>query len=270
MIATRHPMWDLVRIGELLGGLQYVTDESGADDICECIRELQDVLDDLQLEKSAECAEDWSSILLEDLETRLETNPEAEISGWTDDLRDIARDLMSTIRDEANRRSVFVVPEDKFIDVERLIDNPLEVLCSKVSPGFPIPSHAQEDLQEAVECYAIGRPAATIVFSLRATEALLREFHSQITQSVIGDKPGWARLTKVLVSSDIAVKRAVEHRLEQLRQRRNDAMHAGPRDSKRWNDRAARKVMRDFGKVLGAMWREHTKRQAAFLTNDHP
>jgi hypothetical protein len=257
---ARHLLWDLMRVGELLRILQQITNEDRADGVCEYIIELRDSLNDLQLEKSAECAEDWLSIILEDLETRLKVNPKVDVSGWTDDLKDIAKDLMSIIRNEANARSVFVVPKDKYINVERLIDDPLKVLCSDVAPEFDVPLYAQEDLKEAAECYAIGRFGATIIFSLRATEALLRDYYCKVTKGKLPETPFWNNLARDLGSSEFSCEHAVLHRLNLLRERRNEAMHAGPRIVKEWDDRAARKVMRDFGKLLAAMYRDYASR----------
>lgn len=260
MNETRYPMWDLMRVGELLGILQHVTDKDRADEVYECIRELQGVLDDLYLTDSAEWVEDWFAAALEDLEEKLTVDPDVILRGWTEDLRDIAKDLTPIVRDEAYQRSVFVVPKDTHLDVEQLVDEPLAVLCPNATPQFDIPLFAEEDLKEAAECYAIGRSAATIIFALRATEALLREFHTQVTNSSPKSKAYWASLARDLGSSSLSCEYALQRRLDSLRKRRNDAMHPGPRDSKDWNDRAARKVMRDCGKVVVAMWRDHARR----------
>ena len=105
-------------------------------------------------------------------------------------------------------------------------------------------------------------PAASIIFSLRATEALLIEFYRKVTESPAKDKDSWDNMSRALGSLAIPCEQAVKKRLELLRKRRNKAMHAGPRTSDEWDDRAARKVMRSFGGVVVAMWRDYTRRKA--------
>lgn len=260
MNETRRLLWDLIHIGELLGILQHVTGTSRADAACECIRELKEALENLRLVDSAKHAEQLYDPLVKKLEEQIRVNPDTQLMDQADELQASTAYLADKVlQNEANGRSVFVVPRDKF-EVEDLLIDPIAVLCSNTTPSFPIPPHAVEDFKEAAECYAIGRSAAAIVFSLRATEAVLRDFYGKVTQAQADEQATWGSLARILGLPVLSCDQAVKSHLGALRKRRNDAMHAGARQSHEWDSDAAQEVMHQCGKVIGAMWQDYAKR----------
>lgn len=262
IIETRYRVWDIARLGELLGLLQHTNAEDSAREVYEWIQELKAWLDDFQLVESSEMAENWFNMLLEDLEDQLDKNPEAPILDWAKVIREDSANLVAVVRDEANARSVFIVPRDDEGYTEHLLDDPLETLCSEAPPSFRLPEHAVDDFFEAAQCYAIGQPAGAIVFSLRATEALLREFYHEVTGEKPAKRATWGMLTHVLKLPVLSCDNVLKSRLGELQKQRNRAMHAGVRLSHEWDHRAARRILRTCGKTIVEMERDYVRRKS--------
>lgn len=262
---TRFQAWDLMQVGQTLQYLQRVTarkrigpssgDPAG---VLDQIRELLELLEQLELTESDQAARDWLDPLIHDLEDLLLENPLAQLGEAASLLREIAADLTVLVRDEASRRSIFVVPYDRYGYAEKLLNDPVAHFRVDPSHFSPPPQHALDDLEEATACYAIGRPAAAILFSLRATEAFVRQFYCE----VVGARPERATLGPLISTIKLPVVgcETIANKLGPVKKRRDGAMHAGHRKPDEWDDRAARWVMAQCGTAIRAMWDHLTNR----------
>lgn len=261
---TRFRIWDLILVGQTLECLQYVTAADDSAGVLDQIGYLLELLEQLELTESDQHARDWLGSTIKGLKDQLKEDPHTLLGkDVADGLREAIADLVDLVRLEANQRSIFVVPYDRDGYAEKLLNDPAAAFCVDTAHSSPPPQHALNDLEEAAECYAIGRPAAAIVFSLRAMEAFLRQFYHE----VVGDPPqeddGWGTLMRIIQLPVVACdNHSISSLLGELKKRRNKAMHAGHREKGKWDDKAARRVMEQCGKAIKAMWSHLTDRSA--------
>lgn len=263
----RWVLWDLISVGTVLAGLERVTARNrilSTDPIqpgvLVQVRDLIDAIQQLELARSDQTARDRLDPLVKRMEESTKDDPRARLGPLAAELREIAGDLHTVIRDEALERSAFVVPYDSQGYAEALVRDPRVLF--RVNPAHPSapPQHALQDLQEAAECYAIGRPAAAIVFSLRATEAFLRQFYCEVIRAQPDGQATWGTLLRTIQLPVVECSHSVPSELGTLQKRRNNAMHAGVRDPAEWNDQAAREVMEQCGRAIKVMWDHLTER----------
>lgn len=259
---TRMEISYILQLEDVLQSLQRINSrrrilgqsarELGALDL---VMELLEKLDWLQLAETEQAARDQFADLIERMERVSQSTPHATLGQMADDLRDIAADLKAILRDEASRRSVFVVPYEKDEFTERLLRDPRVYFNVDPAHPWPAPDHGLQDLQEAVECYATGHPAAAIVFSLRATEAFLRQFHFCVVGSPPKKTATWAYvMSKLPEISPDACDRCIREQMDLLRERRNGTMHAGMRDPGEWDFGAAKQTFARCRDAISAMW----------------
>jgi len=169
----RSTIWDLIMLGELLHTLEQASARRRIlatsplkPGVLDQVRDVLRALEQLELDRSDQAAADRLSPLIKRMEEAVKNKPRAQLGPMASELRESVSDLYQVVRDEAIERSLFVVPYDPLGYTEKLLTDPRVLF--RVNPAHPVtpPQHAIEDLQEAAECYAIGRPAAAIVFSL--------------------------------------------------------------------------------------------------------
>lgn len=267
---SRFPMVDLIQIGEMLAWLQGATPEAtfaptDADPLGLLGRldHLVDLLNRLQVRAAEQMVRDFRSRVVDasDGETNARDGGIGESVAVL--LRDFGADLRRLAADEALQRTVFVVPPDRDAFAEAFLDGAARFFGLR--PGHPWPDvrDALEDMEEAAECYAIGRYGGAIIFSLRATESLARHFYETIVGAAPEKRGGLGNLVSILRLPIVNCGDEVPSTLKVVTERRNRAMHAGPRRSEDWNAEAARTVITQCARAIEAMGERLAKRDSA-------
>lgn len=265
--ASRFPMVELIQIGELLAWLQGATSEatlapSDADPLGVLGRldHLIDLLSRVQVRDSEQMVRDFRSRVAGVTDGEMSPR-DGEIGESVATLvREVGADLRRLVAEEALTRSVFVVPLDRDDFAERFLDRTEQFFDLRPDHPWPDVRDAIEDMEEAAECYAIGRYGGAIMFSLRATEALARHFY----EAMVGDVPKkdatLGHLLSILKLPVVNCGSAVPSTLGVVKKRRNGAMHAGPRAPGDWNAGAARVVITQCARAIEAMGDRLAKR----------
>lgn len=246
--------------GRMLG---QSTDEGPG--VLDDVQSVLEFLEDLDFVDAHTWAQENISSFQERFARVLKTDPAVRL-GDDDakELRNAARDLMEKLREESNKRTVFVVPYDKENYAEQLLRDPRPAFGVKPEQAW-LPADAVVDMQEAATCYGVGRYAATILFAVRATESCLRGFFGQVV-FLEAPEVRWGGLTATvkLPESKSEAARLAQNRLKSvlgdLRVRRNAAMHAGKREAMEWDAKAARDIISKCSEAIGFMdecLREH-------------
>lgn len=238
-----------------------VSDPAGIPDQ---VRILSELLLELELGNAAREAAEKLEHLASEMSEILEEKPRANLGEMAGPLRQAAEDVLIRVRDDAGQRTVFIVPLDGEDYAETALRDSAGHFGVDLAHPSQAPQHALDDFEEAVICYAVGRPAAAILFSLRGTEALLRQFYTEVI-GVAPDRDTMGRMVNTLKLPVVGCTNSdpcVTEPLGPLTKRRNDAMHAGQRKAEEWNDDAARGVMSSCRNSIEIMWQHLTTRFA--------
>lgn len=178
--------------------------------------------------------------LIDELEERVDQDQTATVGDKRFKLQNLISDLRSTLEKEGVERSAFVSFPEIGIRVEDIISDPVRWFGLTYGGILNPPQFVLEDFQEAARCFAVGFTPAAIVFALRATEGVLREYFRKVT----GEDPkinNWGGLTRKLKNTECPPD--LLNRLNSLLTTRNEAMHPYSRDSETWKAEGARKTI---------------------------
>ncbi len=175
-------------------------------------------------------------------------------NGMVDQVNLVARDLVQEISREGIERPVFVSMPGRNIQIWDLLTDPIGWFGIEPNAPFQPPNEVVQDFQEAARAFAADFAPAAIVFTLRATEGMLRVFCSNILERPVRRNAQWARLVELLRESGRCPDHILES-LDELRQRRNAAMHPGQRVPEEWNDEAAHNILQRCRELIRAMSR---------------
>lgn len=258
----------LIEVGEIIATLRAVSPASrlgiagdGEPGVLNDLEDLNDLLDQLELADTAQEARRNLGPIIARLRKALSLNREAGLS--EDDaqaVRAAATAVWTVAGDEGLRRTAFVVPYDKEGFAERLKQNPGREFGVDDRWSW-LPDDARDDMKEVADCYAIGRYAAAIVFSVRAVESCLRQFYQEIVRDPPGNVP-WSRMHNVLKLPVLTPDQEVLSALGVVKKRRDGAMHPGLRKAQDWDAGAARTVIDHCARAIRAMGEDLDKRQA--------
>ena len=258
----------LIQVGEIIATLRAVSAGwrlrgagEGEPGVLDDLEELNDLLGRLELADTAQAARHTLGPIIVRLREALTRYPEADLN--EDDAQAVgtaATALWVVAGDESLRRTAFVVPYDKEGFAERLKQAP--ALAFGVDDRWAwVPDDAREDMKEVADCYAIGRYAASIVFSARAVESCLHSFYQKIVLQPAKERTPWGHLEAVLKLRVLSLDNSVLSALGVVRERRNRAMHPVPRKEQDWDAGAARKVIAQCAHAIRAMGKYLDKRQ---------
>ena len=254
--AERHyNWWQFIEIGYALRYLEDTKDTSRINvspgdekGVLGHLRTLLGAISSLDLSTTYRRAGHRMEALEDELWARIRDSPEATLGqDLCAELRLIVRDLRQAVQSESQKRTMFPVRPANEIKVEYLLENP-EVYFGLPKGGLlQLSEDVRQDFIGAATFFAIDFPIPTITFALRGIEGVVRSF----SEVVIGVGQGrWVDLNRDLGSA--GVEKHLIELLDELRERRNAAMHSGPRPGKEWGIEAASKVMDDCRKaVLG-------------------
>lgn len=256
-------LWEILSAGfsiyallnaEAGSSLQGGDDEFG---ILDHLEEIARLIEKFQMERASRRVSNRLDRLRQAL-----SNSDDEIlaNGLVDQVNLMARDLVRELRREGLERPIFVSMPGRNIQIWELLLDPIEWFGIKPDATLQPPSDAVMDFQEAARAFAAGFAPATIVFALRATEGVLREYCNVLLGEAVRGNTQWGGLTNRLRKSGQCPGHILD-RLEALRQRRNDAMHPGQRDPERWDDEAASQVLHECREVIRAMSRHIAQRE---------
>jgi hypothetical protein len=186
--------------------------------------------------------------LVDKLWDRISENPQAILGqNLCAQLRLIVRDLLQAVQSESQERTLFPVRPANQIEVEYLLEDPEGYFGLPKGGMLELSEDIRQDFIGAATFFAIDFPIPTITFALRGIEGLMRSF----SREVIGTGEGkWVVLNDKL--SKAGIGEDLFELLEELRERRNAAMHPGSRKKEEWDIEAASEVMNNCRKaVLG-------------------
>jgi hypothetical protein len=116
------------------------------------------------------------------------------------------------------------------------------------------------DFQEAARGFAFGFAPSSIVFTLRATEGLVKLYHTRLMGEDADDRKTWGHLIADMRRSPKGCPKLLLSRLEALRDIRNEAMHAVPRNPEMWGDEGAKQVLEQCREIVRDMVRDVEER----------
>jgi hypothetical protein len=263
-----QPLWDLVFAGFSLRALQNAkadwsigqSPEDRLGVIGHC-RILRDTIVNASLyecyTKKGRKLED----LIKDLEDRVCEDAHATLGGHTSRLRLLVADLHTAFQDECVKRTAFITLPEHHIQVEKLLHDPESWFGLTFGDVLDPPRSALDDFQEAARCFSVGFAASAIVFSLRATEDLLRQYYYQVKKLEVRENWGWRSMVKGLKKYSPPPSPTLLDRLDKLRKRRNEVMHPGQRDLDLWGHKAAAQTIEECREAVMEMVMDLENRQ---------
>lgn len=224
------PLWDLIYLGYTLHKMEGYTEETlliedDSPGVIESLKFLLDNLERFELQDSDQLAR----MILRPLIFRFERLCDIDKNTLGEDtqkLHEALDELLDALGNEASHQYIYPVTPSKHIDVDQLIDDPSSLfeLPSLLDP--PLPPEFDSQLREAGRCLAVGFGYAAALFTLLATEAILKYYYEIVT----GRQPGirtWAQLNNELKVSKLKCPKLVNEFLENIVENyRNPAMHA--------------------------------------------
>jgi hypothetical protein len=182
----------------------------------------------------------------------LATNPHATIGDAAVKLRGLMARLRRYLRDEGNKRTIFVTMPAGEIAVEDMLVPERWFKATFGSLKIP-PEHILRDFQEAAHCFAAGFAPSAILFALRATEGMLYHYYEHVTGKQTTDMTGkqiidWSNAVKNLAAKNCPEQLTIK--LDDLRKMRNAAMHPGQRDATMWGQEAVKIIFEDCASII--------------------
>jgi hypothetical protein len=261
------PLWNLILAGDSLRALWRAEANwrisPCSEDKVGVIGHCQILLDTIKLESLPQCYKQKGrelEDLIEDLEERLDEDAHATLGGQTTRLRLLVSDLRQAFVKECPYRTAFVTLPEHHIQVEGMLHDPESWFGLTFGGVLDPPQSALDDFQEAAQCFSVGFAASAIVFSLRATEDLLRQYYKLVTGQSVDGKT-WGALVKVLKKHNPPPPKELLDRLVDLRDRRNEVMHAGRRDPYLWGHKAAAQTIEECREAVMEMVMDLENRQ---------
>jgi hypothetical protein len=231
-------LWDLLHLGYTLCKMESYTEESlivssneGDWGVIDGLKALQSALERLELQDTDDQFRLRISPLVFRLEVLYDKCGETMLGDNILDLRDGLECLFGVVREEASCRDVYLVTPSKSLDLDRLIDEPGRYFGLPDLLDPPLPPEVDSSLREAGRCLAVGFGPAVVLFTLLATEAILRYYYERVTGEPVPEKlnwkPGWGWFCKKLSRSVHQCPQLVIELLSRIKDDyRNLAMHA--------------------------------------------
>lgn len=261
-------LWEVIYIGYSLRYLWRVSDdwlvgpspEDALGVVGHC-KNLLDIVERLKLEHCYRKVGLGLSDLIEKLYKKLAENPDVTVGEATSRLRILIADLRMAFEREGIERVAFITMPEREIEVEELLDNPVRWFGLSFGGSLTPPQCVLDDFHEAARCFAVGFAAPAILFTLRATEGVLREYYVLVTRQQSNDKMQWGRFVVLLSDKSHNCPDPLLKLLDSLRKRRNDAMHTGERSASLWGHEAAQMIIADCREAVMGMVRDLESRQ---------
>jgi hypothetical protein len=260
------PLIDLLALGELIAGLRCHDQDPavyppGEDQfsVVDRIRSVVELLARLELPDAEAMARSRLEPLAARLKSLANDHPSSTVGKENVTmLRVAATDLWRAVANEARRRTVFVVPFERDEFTESLLQDVRWAFG--VSPDHPWGNVAEavSDLEEAADCYAIGRYGAAIMFATRAVEAFFWEFWMQTFGRTPKKRLGWEQALDVLRAPTLNCPEGVLAAVEPVRRMRNKAMHGRVVGS----PQRAKQVFEECRQAIEAMGKHLADRRA--------
>ena len=252
-------LWEIVFAGLSLHTLADITADApivSASDyqlgVLDHCRNLLEFIERFELESCERHVGERLKKITMELEERSEDSPNSILGDLESRLKTVARDLRMRLEKEGLSRTVFVSTPERTISVEDLLDDPGRWFGLSFGAAIEPPKGVLDDFQEAARAFAVGFAPAAIVFTLRATEGMLREYYRAVTNNEPNPRATWGSLTRRLRQSGQCDSQLLQ-KLDSLRDLRNDVMHAGYRDPEKWDDEAARDTLLQCREIITAM-----------------
>jgi len=144
----------------------------------------------------------------------------------TSRLRRVLEELFESLRAETSHQHIYPVTPSKHIDVDQLIDDPSSLFELPDLLDPPLPQEFDGQLREAGRCLAVGFEYAAALFTLLATETILKYYYEIVT----GRSPGkrtWGKICNELREPKHKCPRLINKYLKHIvNNYRNPAMHA--------------------------------------------
>lgn len=257
---------NLAEIGNVSAGMLITPTQRRPVGVLDRLHLLRGDLESLELTRS-------EAILLDELEDLIQSieNPERQSRRLGKDairLRSLVRRVESTLQLEAAARRTFVVQRSREGEIERLLQEPAAFFGISAEGPLELTSQGSDDFQEAARCYAVGFTGAAIMFMLRATEEVLRNYYRHVTmQPATG---AWGNLTTVLKIPVLKCPSLLIEQLNELLKKRNEAMHPKPRRPSDWDEEAAKHVLKECQQAITMMVEDLNRRYTAHGADETP
>ncbi len=250
-------LWEIVFVGFSLHTLYHAKagdpifgEQENEMGIADHLQEVQLFAKKFQLERTLRRVDRRVDTLIAKLEEVTDGRLPDEL---VDDINIVAQDMLHELKNDIAQRAVFVSMPERNIQVWDLLVDPLNWFGIDGNAPLQPPKTVEADFKEAARSFAAGFSPGAIVFTLRATEGMVREFYRIVIGRAPSNRAGWNKLIK-----DLRSENCPEHiatRLNKLRERRNKVMHHGKREPEEWDHQAANRVLQDARSVIRAMSR---------------
>lgn len=249
-------VWELMFAGVNLAELGNVTANRSIDSTLRRPIGIRDRLNFLRSDLvSLELAQS-EAILLDELDQILQAidDPERSSRRLGKDaarIRGLVRRVEATLQLEATGRRTFVVQRSREGEIESLLQDPAAYFGISAEGPLTLTPQGNNDFHEAAQCYAVGFSVAAIMFMVRATEDVLRDYYRHVTQQ--SPSGAWGNLTTVLKIPVLNCPSSLMERLDKLLKKRNEAMHPKERSPGDWDEEAAKHVLEECRNVIKMM-----------------
>ncbi len=257
-------LYEIIYVGYLLRSLwepeeNWPIDSTGDEDgniLARC-RDIKNSLDRFGLELCSKTIEKELDVLFNKWEKGLSENKNLTLGDSTDRLRVITRSLFTILQQEGPERPIFITMPARQIRVEALLRDP--VGWFGMLSTFMLPADTIIDFQEAARCFSVGFSPSAIIFSLRATEGVLRTYYEKVSGKN-SERLQWLGMQKDLRTESFDVPNTLLQVLDELRKKRNQAMHTGRREPANWGDDAALEILEQCQLAISQMSRDLKRR----------
>jgi len=258
------PLWELIFAGYSLDVLRHAEEDwpirATATDELGVLGHCRNLLSLVSMDSLPLCYKrlgDRLASLIESLDDKAVEDEEAILADHTSQLLVLVSDVWMALEREAANRTAFVTLPENEVEVDDLLQDPVHWFGLTFGTVFSPPMSALDDFREAAQCFAVGFAPSAIIFVLRATEDILREYYRIVTNLPPGRKQ-WRRLMDELRQrhcppSLIAL-------LDELREQRNEVMHPGRREPDLWGDAAAKLALLKCREAVMRMIRDLKQR----------
>jgi hypothetical protein len=260
-------LWEILSAGYSLRLLSKISSSTPISPVSEYdlgvlghCRILLDLIDRLSLERCDRAAGRPLRTFVEDIEDELVKDSSVVIGDRTSQFLNVIADLQMALVREASSRQVITVLPARHLEVEELLDDPARWFGLNFGGSLrPTPS-VLEDFQEAARCFAFGFAPSSIVFTLRATEGLIKIYYAHLIGSEPSPRKTWGTLRKEMKECSKGCPTLLLNRLGSLLAIRNEAMHSGFRNPEAWGDEGAKQVLMQCREIVQDMVRDVEER----------
>jgi len=250
---VKFSVWELMFLGSNLTELGHVSASTSIAatqrrpiGILDRLHLLRSDLESLELTQSEATLLDELGHLLQFIEDP--ERPSQRLGKEAVGLRSLARRVETILQLEATPRRTFVVQRSREGAIEKLLKDPAAYFGIVAGGPLELTPHGIDDFREAARCYAVGFTAASIMFILRATEEVVRNYYHHVTQQrAVGQ---WGNLNTTLKIPVLGCPSSLIAQLEKLATKRNQAMHPKARLPTEWDEEAAKQVLKECQQAI--------------------